>query len=616
MVDERKSQNCIGTVTDEDIIATTGDGITVHDLDFRIIYQNQAMKKLFGDNAGQLCYEAYRQTSAVCSGCPMAACLASGGIHTVERTVTIDSRTCTFETCASPIRNSSGNTMAVVQVLRNVTGRKEEEDRLSRLKNLYKALSLTNKAIMHLHNRQNLFNEVCRIAVEHGALSLALIGTVDPESGMITPVSFFGKAIDYLKNLTISIDPHRQDGCGPTGIAIRNGRPYICNDFHSDPATTPWRTEALANGINSSAAFPFSQNGTSIGALKVYAGQKGFFDDEIIALFQEMAENISFALSRFHQEEQRRQAEILLKASEERLKLVLEGSNDGLLDWEIDSGDVNLSDRLIEMIGFPNKRHRTSIHALMKLVHHEDLERVRSIIYSQLSTASSAFELEIRIITRHKQHEWINFRGKVVLRDENGTPTRVSGIVSNITGKKIQEEKLTYISMHDPLTGLFNRSYFDLEMTRLERSRNYPVSIVFADIDGLKTVNDTYGHQEGDRLIIQASCAFQQSFRGDDIISRIGGDEFAVILHGTDIQTARKAIQRIRNCQDMINQGNHEYKLSVSLGCATAERNGQLQETLKQADEEMYRDKLNKKTGTYRHQGTGATPPTTLLIPA
>lgn len=599
MVDDRKNQICIGAIKDEEIIAAAGDGITVHDLDFRIIYQNQTMKKVFGECVGQLCYEAYRQETAICPGCPVAACLASGDIHTVERTVTRDSRTYTFETCASPIRNYSGETVAVVEVVRNATKRKEQEDRLSRLKNLYEALSLTNKAIMHLKNKEELFDEVCRIAVENGKLLLALIGTVDPQSGKIIPAAFFGKAAEYLKNLTVSIDPHRQDGCGPTGIAIRNGKPYICNDFHNDPVTTPWRIEALANGINASAAFPFRQNGTSIGALKVYAGPAGYFDNESICLFQEMAENISFALDNFQLEERRKLAESRLKTSEERLKLVLEGSNDGLLDWDIDSGSINLSDRLIEMIGFPKERHRTTVHALMKLVHHEDLERVRTVIYDQLSKTSSAFEIEIRIITRHKQHEWVNFRGKVVSRDENGTPTRVSGMLRNITGKKMQEEKLQYISMHDPLTGLFNRSYFDIEMARLEQSRQYPVSIVFADIDGLKSVNDNFGHQEGDRLIIQAACVFQQSFRGDDTISRIGGDEFAVILHGTDAETVRKTMQRIQTCQDMINKKNQSYSLSISLGCATAEQSTQLHDALKCADEEMYRDKLKKKTLTY-----------------
>lgn len=599
MVDDRKNQICIGAIKDEEIVAAAGDGITVHDLDFRIIYQNQTMKKMFGECVGQFCYEAYRQAADVCPDCPMAACMASGEIHTVERTVTIDSQTYIFETCASPIRNYSGEIVAVVEVVRNATKRKEQEDRLFRLKNLYEALSLTNKAIMHQQNKKELFDEVCRIAVENGKLLLALIGTVDPESGKIVPASFFGKASEYLNNLNLSIDPHRKEGCGPTGIAIRNGKPYICNDFHNDPVTTPWRIEALANGINSSAAFPFSQNGTSIGALKVYAASTGYFDDEIICLFQEMAENISFALDNFQFEERRNRAESLLKASEERLKLVLEGSNDGLLDWDIDSGKISLSDRLIEMIGFPKERNKTTVHALMKLVHYNDLERLRTVIYDQLTKTSSAFEIDIRIVTRHKQHEWVNFRGKVVSRDENSSPTRVSGILRNITGKKMQEQKLQYISMHDSLTGLFNRSYFDIEMARLEQSRQYPVSIVFADIDDLKSVNDTFGHKEGDRLIIQAAYAFQQSFRGDDIISRIGGDEFAVILHGTDAETVRKATQRIHEYLAMINTGNQGYNLSISLGCATAERSEQLQDTLKRADEEMYRDKLKKKAQTY-----------------
>lgn len=594
-----KGHICVGAVKDDDIVASVGDGITVHDLDFRIIYQNRIMKDMFGDCVGQLCHDAYQQADEVCPGCPVAACLSTGDIYTVERIVTVDSQTFTFEICASPVRNHAGETVAVVEVVRNATRRKVEEERLARMKSLYEALSHTNKAIMHIPDREMLFDEVCRIAVEYGKLSLALIGTVDPESGMIAPAAFSGKASEYPGTLRLSIDPDREDGCGPTGIAIRTGKPYVCNDFHNDPATVPWRIEALANGINSSAAFPFRQDGVCVGALKVYAERKDFFDDEAVHLFQEMADNISFALENFLHEERRKRAETLLRASEERLKLVLEGSNDGLLDWDIESGTITLSERLIEMIGFPLENSSTTSSDLLKLVHPDDLERVRAVVYDQVSTAAAAFDIELRIITRNRQHEWVICKGKVVARDNSGKPARVAGVVSNITGKKLQEEKLQYISLHDPLTGLFNRSYFDIEMARMEQSRQYPVSIVFADIDGLKSVNDTFGHQEGDRLIIQAACAFQQSFRGDDIISRIGGDEFAVILHGADAEAARKAIQRIHACQTVINKGNRGYCLSISLGCATAEGSGQLQDALKRADEEMYRDKQQKRAQAY-----------------
>jgi diguanylate cyclase (GGDEF)-like protein/PAS domain S-box-containing protein len=579
----------------DEIIASVGDGLTVHDKDFRIIYQNQVMKDIFGDCIGKICYEAYNQLRDVCAECPVATCFSSGEVHTVERIVTIAEESFVFETCASPIRNKDGIIVAAVEVVRNATERKEAEEKITKLKNLYDALSRTNKAILHSKHRDLLFREICQIAVDHGKLSLAVIGEIDPETGSITPVTFCGKAAHYLDSLTVSSNIDREEGRGPTGIAIRKGEPYVCNDFHGDPTTELWRADALEYGINSSAAFPIIFNGESVGVLKVYADQKGFFDQEIVDLFQEMVDNVSFAINNFFREEKRRQAEIALQDSEERLKLVLEGSNDGYWDWDIESGAVNLSPRFAEMIGSEPGEAVSTITDLVNLIHPDDKPRMRSVVYDQLCRTTSAFDTELRMVSNTKEYHWFCYRGKVVSRDKNGMPKRVSGVASNITEKKRQEEKLNYLSTHDTLTGLFNRAYFDAEMQRIANGRQYPLSIVLADVDGLKAVNDKLGHLEGDRLIKQAALALQQSFRAEDVVARIGGDEFAVILQNADEASVKKAIKRVLTSQSVINTDNSDYTLSISLGSATAESSEQLGEALKLADTRMYYYKIRRK---------------------
>ncbi|MFA7404532.1 MAG: diguanylate cyclase [Pelobacteraceae bacterium] len=579
----------------DEIIASVGDGITVHDMDFRIIYQNQVMKNIFGDCIGKICHEAYNQIGDVCPECPVATCFSTGDVHTVERIVTIAEKSFVFETCASPVRDKNGVIVAAVEVVRNATERKEAEENINKLKNLYDALSRTNKAILHSTHRDFLFREICQIAVEYGQLSLAVIGTIDPAAGSVTPVAHYGKAANYLDTLTVSTDIHREEGRGPTGVAIREGVPYVCNDFHGDPATGLWRTTALKYGINSSAAFPIIFKGESVAVLKVYSDRKGFFDKDSVDLFQEMVDNVSFAINSFSREERRRQAEVALQESEERLKLVLEGSNDGYWDWDIESGAVNISPRFTEMIGCKSTETAFSISEIMDLVHPDDRPRMRGVVYDQLSRTSTAFEVELRMVINPEEHNWFLFRGKVVSRDENGMPSRVSGVASNITVKKRQEEDLQYLSTHDTLTGLFNRGYFDAEMVRMANSRRYPLSIVLADVDGLKLVNDKFGHAEGDRLIKQAAQAFRQAFRGEDVIARVGGDEFAVILQNADATAVKEAIKRVRTCQTLINEVNSEYALSISLGSATAESCEQLSETFKLADSRMYYYKNRRK---------------------
>lgn len=170
-----------------------------------------------------------------------------------------------------------------------------------------------------------------------------------------------------------------------------------------------------------------------------------------------------------------------------------------------------------------------------------------------------------------------------------------NSLIQALNEKQLAEEKLRYLSNHDPLTDLYNRGYFAEEMERIERGRRFPVSIMMADLDGLKRVNDTLGHAVGDRLIRQAALIIRHAVRGDDVVARMGGDEFAVILPNTDADTASKVCDRIRKDEASFNLESSSYLIGISIGVATAEPGASLTETLKRADENMYREKFMRK---------------------
>lgn len=167
----------------------------------------------------------------------------------------------------------------------------------------------------------------------------------------------------------------------------------------------------------------------------------------------------------------------------------------------------------------------------------------------------------------------------------------VYAIYQDITERKLFEEHARYVGYHDSLTGLYNQAFIEEEIRRLDVPRQLPISVVMADLDNLKLVNDAFGHMEGDRLIIKAGNILQSCSRREDIVARCGGDEFMLLLPGTAMQDAKTICGRIR--KDCASQRGNFISLSLAIGVAAKEDVTQdFANVLKKADDDMYRDKL------------------------
>lgn len=199
---------------------------------------------------------------------------------------------------------------------------------------------------------------------------------------------------------------------------------------------------------------------------------------------------------------------------------------------------------------------------------------------------------------RTNRYYYIN---AVPVQDAEG---RVVGVVEtalNITERKHYEEQLRYLSLHDYLTGLYNRAFFQEEMKRLATSREYPISVLVADMDGLKIINDTLGHAKGDEMLVACAEVLKGSLRRSDILARVGGDEFAALLPRTDERAAEEIAGRIRRAAEKRNAEAGGVPLFLSVGwatCTMAEES--LEETFKRADEMMYRHKAANRAESER----------------
>lgn len=292
---------------------------------------------------------------------------------------------------------------------------------------------------------------------------------------------------------------------------------------------------------------------------------------------------------------ERKQGENELRAIRERLELALSGGDLGLWDWDIASGKVLYSERWYSMLGYYRDEFNHKLDGWVSLIHPDDVARVNAALDNHLKGHAQAYECEHRV--RHKDGHWIWLldRGRVVGFDREGNPVRAVGTYLDITKRKLAEQELEKLAQVDSLTGLANRRHFMIQLEQeLSRSVRYggPMSLLMVDIDHFKDVNDTYGHQIGDRVLQRLGELFVETFRDIDRAGRVGGEEFAVVLPQTDGQHAVEAAERLRRLvADTKVPLEHGIPLqfTISVGVTTLEgAEANIDTLLGQADQAMY----------------------------
>ena len=288
---------------------------------------------------------------------------------------------------------------------------------------------------------------------------------------------------------------------------------------------------------------------------------------------------------------ERKQIENALRQSESYYRTIFETSGSAMLIVEEDTTISLVNSNFEELSGY-SREELEGKKSWNDFVHSVDVARRRQNQPSRHHSATEApLQYEIRLLTR-------NSEARDVFLTLDMIPGSKQSIVSclDITQRKQMEEKLKEISFHDSLTGLYNRNFFEEEMTRLEDGRYSPVGIVVCDLDGLKFINDTLGHQSGDQMLVHVADILRHNFRFSDIIARIGGDEFAVLLTEIDSGIMEQMLQRLRQAVQEYNNTEPEIPLSLSMGHALGEgAKVDMQALFRQADNRMYREKIQRE---------------------
>lgn len=286
-----------------------------------------------------------------------------------------------------------------------------------------------------------------------------------------------------------------------------------------------------------------------------------------------------------------------LAESEQRWKFALEGSGDGVWDWDMELQTVFFSKRWKEMLGYQNDDIPNTYDTWISLIHEDDRPQVLKSLKAHLADPTQEYEVEFRALRKDGDWHWVMARGVVVKWDEDGKPARMVGTHTDISVRKETEATIWKQANYDALTGLPNRRmFFDRLTEEIKRSMRAKkmFGLMFIDLDGFKEVNDELGHQAGDELLIEVSQRLNQSIRDTDTSARLGGDEFTVLLPGLSHQADIERIgdKIIRALNQPFKLGAKSATISASIGIAIFPKDGVDGDSLiSHADTAMYEAK-------------------------
>ncbi|QPF71769.1 GGDEF domain-containing protein [Roseateles sp. DAIF2] len=300
-----------------------------------------------------------------------------------------------------------------------------------------------------------------------------------------------------------------------------------------------------------------------------------------------------------------------LRESERRWAFALEGAGDGVWDWQVVSGSISSSARWKAIMGLRPGQGEPTLAQMLACIHPEDLPRVQAELQRCLDGHSASLVSEYRVADGSGGWNWVLARATVMERGPAQRPLRVIGTLSDINARRLSEERVRFMALHDPLTELANRAHFEERMHfALANARRYNESIglILLDLDRFKPVNDSHGHAVGDQLLQTVAKRIKGSVRETDTVGRIGGDEFVVLLTGpVTRETARVVADKIFNQVALpIELAGLRLEITCSLGLALYPEDGSDELSLtKSADDAMYR---NKRAGRRLLDEVGAPP--------
>ncbi len=461
--------------------------------------------------------------------------------------------------------------------------RKRNEVAIRERKEISDALNRLDNMIHSTLNFDSILKGVISMATESIGIEASTIGLLENEDYVIK----------YVHNMPDELVGRRVAAVEMKGV-LHSASVRDAVAFNDAPQDDRLNLEMIgALGIHSMMIAPFLVRGTVVGAMSFYSLSAPFMFSEVhIDFARRLSASISTALENARLYDALKESEQVSRNRLSQLEAIYSTAPVGLCFIDTDLRFVNINERLAEMTGLPAEKHigRTIREVLPQLA-----DIVEPYFKLSIETARPTENVEFRSVRKKRDRCWLGSFYPV--RGAAGNIIGVNAVVQEITARKRMEEEIKHLANHDALTGLPNRRLFieliALQLAEAQRRRG-KMAVFFLDLDRFKNINDTLGHEAGDELLRQVAEGLRSTVRKSDVVARIGGDEFNLIISNIDqaedmVDIARKIVEYFDKKFVIAGQ---EFHVTASVGISVfPDDSEEVDALLRYADIAMYHAK-------------------------
>jgi diguanylate cyclase (GGDEF)-like protein/PAS domain S-box-containing protein len=476
-------------------------------------------------------------------------------------------------------------------VLKTIVSKEQESYlKIKTYKDIYEILSKTNKFLTKTYDKESLYPNICEILAQNENFKFAFFYDVSDKkiyakNGKLKQI--ISSQVNYYEDIS-----HEN----LVSKTVKWQTNIIINNFYEKNLSV-FYNEAKNLNINSMATFPIKKFDKVVGVMIIYSTQIGFFDKEVEVLFDKLVNDINHCLEKIKYEEQRLEQEDELRLSSYSFDIA-----EPMLITDTEGHIVRVNQAFCSIMGY-TKDELIGRNPRIFKTPHQDYKFIEDMWNCLRINGFWTGEL----YNKKSNDEIIPLKGTITaIKDKNGKATHYLGQYFDIGKIKDKEKVLEYQATHDNLTGLPNRLLLTdrIEQAIRKVTRHKIIGgLIFIDLDNFKVINDTLGHDIGDALLITVAKKMKESIREEDTVSRVGGDEFVILLDnlGSTRDEARRNIKylatKIKDALNSIDSIEGYKNISTpSIGITLFNDDSvSVKDLIKQADTAMYEAKKQGK---------------------